>query len=269
MVVGQVVIALDGELIFKGRGGVVEAVAGGIQSVAEVVIVGQRILRQDLGHSRVGTDAARVGLAEIVLANGSAGVLVLENSSPGERGGNGPVANRFLLGPRALKITEDKRFVVDDRAAERRAIDISNQFRNRAAALIIEEVVGVQSGVAQIVVRAPVVFVGSGARDQLNLSAGAASELGLAAFGNHSEFLHRIGVVGGQREAQARDQGIVHVDAVQRGVVAALAEPVDVGKAGVLPGPHVDLDARLEDRERDRAAIQLRQRVDIAHGDGV
>ena len=138
-------------------------------------------------------------------------------------------------------------------------------------ARVVEEVVGVEVAVAQVVEPVAVELVGARAGDQLHLRAGAAAVLRLAAVGDHAGLFHRIGVVGGQRQPDARRHRIVHVDAVQGVVVAALAQAVDVreaviGAAGRAVGLRIDLHARLEDRQRDGRARQLRQCLDIFDG---
>lgn len=105
----------------------------------------------------------------------------------------------------------------------------------------------------------------TGTGDELDLPAGAAAVFGFTTFGNHAEFADGLGIVAGEGEAEARHYGIVGVDAVERGVVAALALAIDVGEAGAIG--RIVGDAGLEGGEGDGRAAKLRERIDIAHGD--
>src|SRR5216117_3712324 len=99
--------------------------------------------------------------------------------------------------------------------------------------------------------------VRSGTGNQFYLPARIASIFRFAAGRNHAKLFNGIGIIGSEREAQAGRRRVVHVDAVQSAVVAALAESIDVRKAGVGAGVRAvlrDLDARLENGQGERSS---------------
>ena len=173
--------------------------------------------------------------------------------------------------PPQLGIAEDEQLVVLDGPAEAAAEHVLNEHGLGDSALVAEEIVGVQVGVADVLEYAAVVRVGARAGDQFHLAAGVAAVFRLAALGDHAELFHRVGIVGGHGQAQARRHGIVDVDAVEGVVIAALPHSVDVRVAVVRARVGAvlrDRHAGLEIGEGDGLAGQLRQVVDFGHGHG-
>src|SRR4051794_29375051 len=113
------------------------------------------------------------------------------------------------------------------------------------------------------------VLVSAGPGNQFNLSPRAAAVLGLPAFRHNAKFPDGVTIYCRERKPKAGNKRVVHVNPVELGVVAALAQSIDVRKAGVLAGSYIDLHARLEYRQRDRISAELRKGVDIAHQDRV
>src|ERR1700737_3370424 len=145
----QMVIPLDGELVVDTLNRIIEAEAGGVKAVAHIEIVWRRVRRNDFrGH----TNPARVVLRNIVLLNDTARITPLEDAGSGRHCHNRAVADHFLLRSLALIISKNEKLVVLDRAAERGAENVLNEFRNLTARLVIEEVVRVEVRIPQKVI---------------------------------------------------------------------------------------------------------------------
>src|SRR5437016_1691771 len=175
------------------------------------------------------------------------------------------------MGPASLVVSKDEQFIVLDRRAHGAAETVLNEYGPGYTGAIAEKIVGIEIGVAQIVEEVAVIFVSAGAGDQLHLSAGIASVFSLAALSDHTKLAHRVRVGGCERETQARRDRIVHVDAVQRVVVAARSQTIDVrvtcigarGRA-LLENLH---SGAGKDGQRERGTGQLRQRADVPQVD--
>ena len=88
----------------------------------------------------------------------------------------------------------------------------------------VEEILRVQIVVAQIFVEHAVDLVGAGLGGEVDLRAGAASELGGVGAGLHLEFLDGFG---GDRDGVLVDRQIVVVHAVEQEVIGLFARAVD------------------------------------------
>src|SRR3984893_14127817 len=153
----QMVIPLDGELVVDTLNRIIEAEAGGVKAVAHIEIVWRRVRRKDFRDCRIHTNPARVVLRNIVLLNDTARITPLEDAGSGRHCDNRAVADHFLLRSLALIISKNEKLVVLDRAAERGAENVLNEFRNLTARLVVEEVVRVEVRIPQKVIGVAVV----------------------------------------------------------------------------------------------------------------
>ena len=263
---GDVVVALDGELVFHAAARAVEPEALGVEPVADVGVVRVRDPCQHFGHGRIDAQLVRIVGHDVVALHGARGVLVAEQAALGFGRVDGAVADRVLRRAPPLEVAEDEPLVFQDFGAHAAAVDVLDELRARGAGVVVEKVVGVEFRVAQVLKQVAVPVVGAAAGDQLHLRAGAAAVLRLSGARHHAKLTDRIGVVGGKGKAEARYHRVVDVDAVEFGVVGALAQPVDTRVTRIAG---IDGDARSRQRgQRDGGAAQLRKRVDLAHGDG-
>ncbi len=196
----DVVIGLDGELIGVATIGEVENVAGGVQTVGAraVVVVGRGIEFQQRSHGGIDTLVKRVVGDDVVLINGSTGRPLVDPLQR-RRGRDQGVLHALGVGADTLIVAENEKLIVLDRAAERTTEVVLDQHGNGNARPIIEEVVGVEVAVAEVVEPVAVKLVGASAGDELHLPAGAAAVFRLAPIGHDAGFLHRVGVVRGER----------------------------------------------------------------------
>ena len=92
---------------------------------------------------------------------GPLGGLPLEDAFFGRGGGHGGILHALRVRADALIVAEEEDLVVLDGSAERTAVVILDEHRYRHAGGVIEEIVGVEIAVAQIIEGVAVVLIGS------------------------------------------------------------------------------------------------------------
>ena len=150
----------------------------------------------------------------------------------------------------AFERAHEERLVALDGAADGAAKLIPLEAGQRHAARIVEEIVGVQHGVPEELIRAAMERVAAGFVDQVQHAGHAASELGVVVLRLHLELFH--GVDGGKdgSAGAAIYGGEVRRSAVHQGGEGAGARAIYAVADGVVLVAHRPGDSR---RERDQA----------------
>ena len=154
----------------------------------------------------VGAGSSRAGIVN--RSDGAAGGAVVgEVAAKDGRARYGEHVRLALAEAEALIADEEESLILDHRAAEIRSELVLGEGRARHAILVVEERVAVEDFVAQKLVGASMVGVGSGFRGQIDDTARETAVLRVVVVGLDAKLLHRV-----LRRYQGGQVGVTHVD---------------------------------------------------------
>ncbi len=257
---GDVVIELAGHVVEQFVVALVEAVAAGIASVADIQIVdGGGHLRQDGLHARIHTGQV-AEREQVHLASGAARA-VSEDSIARVGGENREILRQLLVRANGLVAGVEEELVLAYGSADIAAELVLIQERPPDAGLVVEPVVGRKMVVAVVPENFAMILVAAAGRGERRLGGSAGRcRGGVRGDQRHLPHLPHAQFVGRVIQGVVANVIVLDVDAVQGHVGVAGAQPVD-HCVGVVVGNY----ARFGLHDGEHVAVLNRQVFDLLH----